>query len=199
MKIKGFFMGEKSFIRRWIYISFIFFIIGITIGAVYCVVLDAEADSSLNNYLIKYFSNIKGENSSITVFKNALIGYARLTVIIYLCAFVRPGAVGSIAAVMIKGFTSGFTNASLIKYFGVKGLLIPGVSFLTVVLYLPALLAMAAGSVNCSLNRYRGERGQLKAFTCLAICCFTIFCAASLSDAFITTTFMKLIAPVFTK
>lgn len=199
MKIKGFFMGEKSFIRRWIYISFIFFIIGITIGAVYCVVLDAEADISLNNYFIKYFSNIKGENSSITVFKNALIGYARLTVIIYLCAFVRPGAVGSIAAVMIKGFTSGFTNASLIKYFGVKGLLIPGVSFLTVMLYLPALLAMAAGSVNCSLNRYKGERGQLKAFTCLAICCFTIFCAASLSDAFITTTFMKLIAPVFTK
>ena len=199
MKIKGFFMGEKRFIRKWIYISFVFFVIGITIGAIYCILLDTEADNTLNSYFIKYFSDIRGKNSSITVFKNTLVGYTRLAVIIYLCSFVRPGVVGSIAVVVIKGFTSGFTNASLIKYFGVRGLLIPGVSFLTVLLYLPALLVMTAGSVNCSLNRYKGERGQLKAFTGLAICCFTIFCAASLSDAYITTTFMKLIARFFTE
>ena len=199
MKIKGFFVGEKSFIKRWIYISFVIFIIGITLGAVYCVCLNANEDSSLNDYFIRYFNSIRGENGKIVILKKSLIGYTRIACVIYLCSFVRPGVAGSLATVVLKGFTVGFTNASLIKYFGIKAILIPMASFISVVLYLPALLTMCAGAVNCSLNRYRGEKKQLRAFSVLAICCFTIFCAASVSDAFISTIFMKLIAPIFTK
>lgn len=198
MKVKGFFIDEKSYIRRRTYIAFVIFIIGIILGAVYCVTLNAESDNDLNAYLTKYFSSIQANGNQSGILKNSLLGYIKIFVVIYLSSFVRPGIFLTASTVTLKGFTSGFTTASFIKYYGVKGMLIPSASLVSVLLYLPAMLILSASSMSCSVNRYNYEKSRLRSFNVLSICCFTIFCAASFSDAFITTTFMKLIASLFT-
>lgn len=198
MRVKGIFIDEKNYIKRWTYIDFTIFIIGITLGAIYCALLDFDADNSLSSYLSRYFIQLQENLNRTQIFKNSLCGYSKTFLIIYFCSYIRPGILGTTLALCAKGFSSGFTTASFIKYYGLKGILIPGISLISVLIYLPALLVFSSFSMTLSINKFQGERRKIKSFNLLAICCFTIFCVAALCDAFITTTFMKLISSVFT-
>ena len=197
VRIQGFFSGEKKYIRKQTYISFTFFVIGIVLGAAYCVLLKADSDTSLCSYFEKYFTSIQNGSDRSLILKNALLSYVRLFALIFVSSFARPGIILSLGTVTAKGFTSGFTTASAVKYYGIKGLLVPVSSFISLLIYLPALLILTAGSINCSQTHYRGEKRNIRLFLTLAICCLTIFCAAAFSDAFITTTFMKLFSAYF--
>ena len=199
VRIQGFFTGEKSHIKKLTYIAFTFFVIGISAGAVYCVLLKADSDTALCGYFEKYFSKISDVSDRGLILKNSLFSYLRMFFLIFISAFAHPGAAVSLGTVTVKGFTVGFTTASAIKYYGAKGLLVPASSFISLLLYLPALLILTGGSINRSQTCYKHENCSTKRFMTLAICCLTIFCAAAFSDAFITTTFMKLFSRFFTE
>lgn len=197
VRIQGFFTGEKNHIRKLTCVTFTFFVMGIAAGAIYCVLLKSDADTSLSSYFEKYFAGIQDLSNRSMILKNSLLSYLRMFLMIFAAAFFRPGIIVSLCTVTVKGFTSGFTTASAIKYYGIKGLLVPASSFISLLLYLPALLILASGSINCSQTHYMGEKRNLRLFLTLAICCLTIFCAAAFSDAFITTTFMRFSSRLF--
>ena len=197
MKIKGLFISEKAQLKKWIYITLFLFIAGVTAGAGYSVLLSAESDSSVVKYLNAYFCKIAVECNYSEVLYNSLIEYTKLFIIIFLSSFVRPGIIVIEGTAVLKGIISGFTTASFIKYYGTKGIFASLSSLPSTVIYLPALLFFCAGSAVYCLNRYNREKKQTKRYIVLAICCLTTFCVASISDTYITTTFMKLISSFF--
>jgi len=197
MKITGFVRDEKRYIRKLVYICFLLFVAGIAVGAVYCAFLDDAQNSSVSRYLTQYFGGYAQNVDYITIFKGSLWGYFKSFLIVFLCSFVRPGVIGSAGVVILKGFSSGFSTASFVKLYGIKGLLITGANFLSQIIFIPTLLLFCAASIDLSINTYRGEKDARRRFNLLAICCLTIFCVAAVFDAFITTTFMKLISGIF--
>jgi len=197
MKIKGFFINEKRYIKKWIFTMLIFFIIGIVSGTLYCTSLASDYDSSVSSYLSSYFEQIRNNCEYISIFKNSLFDYFKIFIIIFVSAFFRPGVILTTASVILKGFIIGFTSASFIKYFNIAGLLASLSSLPSTLIYLPSLLMLASASVVFAINRHRQEKSKLKGYIVLSICCLTIFCVASLFDTFITTTFMKIISSVF--
>ncbi len=197
MKITGYVSDEKRYIKKLIYICFLLFAAGVAAGAVYCGFLDDAQNSSISRYLTKYFDGYAKNADYITIFKGSLWGCFKSFLVIYLCSFVRPGVIGSAGTVILKGFSSGFSTASFVKLYGIKGLLITSTNFLSQMIYIPTLLLLCAASVNLSVNTFRGEKEGRRRFNLLAICCLTIFCVAAVFDALITTTFMKLISGFF--
>ena len=193
MKIQKCFVNDAHYMKKWKYIMFIIFAIGICGGTIYSVFLNQEADKSLGGYLMSYFDNISTVNGLL---KNSLIDWLRLFIIIFICSFVRLGVVPIMGAVFMKGFVTGFTSACFVKYFDSAGMLASVATLPVIILYLPALIIFSSGAIIFSINRYRNDKIKFYRFLLLSFCCLTIFCVVAFADAFLTTTFMKFFAPI---
>ena len=82
MKIKGFFINEKRYIKKWVFTMLIFFIIGIFSGTIYSTSLTSNLDNSVYSYLSSYFKQIRTDCEYMSIFKNSLIDYLKFFVIL---------------------------------------------------------------------------------------------------------------------
>lgn len=199
MKIKGFIVNDKKYIYQKSFVMLIIFIAGIVAGAVYCTLLSTQYDDSLYSYLSDFFSRIKNELPYIQTLKSSLFKNFRLFFIIFILSHLRIGAFGIMSTVGIKGFVSGFASGVFIKYYGIKGILLCLSPIFSNILFIPAFLVFASASAIMASDRKNSDKSQKKKYLLLAICCLTIFCASSVLDSFLTTTFMKFLASHFWK
>lgn len=199
MKIKGFIINDKKYIYQKTLIMLIIYVIGIIGGAIYCSLLSEQFDDSLSSYLLNFFSQLKDEPAYLETFKSSLLKNLRLFFIIYIMSFFRIGAFGIMSTVAIKGFVSGFASGVFIKYYGIKGLLLSISPIFSNFLFIPAFLLLASASAIMASDRKNADKVQKRKYLILAICCLTIFCASSVLDSFLTTTFMKFLASHFAK
>ena len=199
MKIKGFIINDKKYIHQKIFIMLIIYVLGIIGGAVYCSLISSQHDASLSSYLLNFFTHLKDEPAYLETFKSSLIKNIRLFFIIYVMSFFRIGAFGIMSTVAIKGFVSGFASGVFIKYYGVKGLLLSMSPIFSNLLFIPAFLLLASASAIMASDRKNADKVQKRKYLILAICCLTIFCASSVLDSFLTTTFMKFFSSHFAK
>lgn len=199
MKINAILINNKKYIYQKSLIMLLIFITGIILGAVYCTLLSSQTDDSLNSYLSDFFTRIKDELPYIKTLKGSLFKNIRVFFMIYICSYFRFGMPVIISVVGIKGFVSGFASGVFIKYYGIKGMLLSLSSLFSNLLFIPAFLVLSAASGIMASDRKTADKTKKRKFVSLAICCLTIFCASSVLDSYITTTFMKLISSLFTK
>ncbi len=197
MRIKSFFINDRQYAKKWIYIIFTLFIIGVCSGTVYSITLTQDADNSVNRYLVSYFEQLNSVTNHFEILKNSIYDYMKLFTLIFLCSFIRPGIVLIGSSVILKGFITGFTAASFIKYYGTGGLLAQAAALPSTLIFVPALTLFAASAAIFCINRHRSDKSKFRTFMTLSICCLTIFCAVSFLDAFVTTTFMKFFSSFF--
>lgn len=198
MKIKGFIVNDKKYIYQKTFVMLIIYIIGIILGAIYCTLIASQSDDSLYSYLSNFFTHIKEDLPYIKTLKSSLFKNIRLFLIIYILSHFRLGSLFVMSTVGIKGFVSGFASGVFIKYYSAKGILVILSSFFANFLFIPAFLVFSAASVIMAADRKNADKTAKRNYILLAICCLTTFCISSVFDSFFTTTFMKLMSPLFT-
>lgn len=169
---------------------------GIAAGAAYMAA--SAGENELYEYLTRCFDGFSANNNRFEIFKNSLSDNLKLIVAITACSFFRLGAVGSLGCCLFKGFTCGFTTAAFVKYYGVRGLLVPISSVFATAVFIPPLIIFCACSADFSLTCGKKDRGRLASFLTLAAICAIFFCVASFFDGYVTSTLIKLLRPFIT-
>ena len=181
-------MFKNKGIGFYLWIGAILFTVGIFIGSFYAAGLKGEAFSDVSGYLKAYFEGSARNRGE--VFLNSFFLNLRLFVIIFVAGFYKFTIPLTIASIGFEGFTSGFTTASFIKAFGIKGLLLGLSGIVSTIIFIVNLVFFSAWSMKFSLNNGKNDRFFKKNYLILSGIALTIFCIASLSDGYITTTFM---------
>lgn len=198
MKIKGYILNSKNYIFQKTLLMLLIYITGISAGAIYCTIIASQFDDSLYSYLLNFFGKIKDELPYLDTFKSSIFKNIRLFLILFISSYFRLGSVSIITTVGIRGFVAGFSSGIFVKYYSIKGLLLSLSSLFSSLLFLPCFLFFASASFIMCSDRKMSDNIQKRRYVLLAICTLTIFCASSLIDSYVTTTFMKLISPFFT-
>lgn len=167
------------------------FFIGILVGTLYMAFSDT--DDNLYTYLSQLFISFPAAENHFTVFKSSLWENIRIFIILTVCGFFKLGAVGSFSCCAVKGFVNGFTSAAFIRYYSVRGLLVPLSSLFSTLLFVPSLILFASFSANFSFRKK--EKNTIGAFLMLSLIFLAVFCVISFIDGYVTTTFMKLFKP----
>jgi len=169
------------------------FICGIIAGALH-MAFSAE-NTELYSYLNNFLNSISNTTDKFAIFKRSLSDNLKLLLIITLCGFFKFGFAGSFFCCSAKGFAIGFTTSAFLRYYGIRGLLIPLSSLLSTIIFLPIFIIFCAYSSYFSLKCKKTEKKFTAFFLIFSLICFSIFCVTSFSDAYLTTTFMKILSP----
>ena len=154
-------------------------VVGVTVGSVYLAKNSGDMAEGIKNYIGSFCTAVSENKNSMTVFKNSL----QANLIIVGIVFLR------------KGFIIGFTTASFIKFYGAKGMLVMLSTMPTILITIPTLLLFSAVSIKYSLNSERKSKKIIFSYIFFMIIIISIFCVASLSEGYLTTTFMRYISP----
>lgn len=162
-------------------------IIGVIIGAVYMALSDA--DDGIYSYLTGFLEGF--DKNCFEIFKNSLTDNLKLLFFTAMCGFFKAGVAGVFCGVGIKGFITGFTVSSFIRYYGMRGIMIPLSTVLPNLIFIPALLIFAAYSASFSLQRKNKE--NMGRFLIICLVFMIVFCIVSFLDGYLTTIFVKLV------
>ncbi len=169
--------------------------IGVISGSVYLVRVGATSGAGIKTYINSFFSSFAENRNNIEVFKNSLTANLISTGIIFLMGFFRFGFLVTGAILVRKGFIMGFTAASFFKYYGLRGMLVMLSTMPTMLITLPALLFFSAVSVRFSLIKEKNKKNLIFSYIFFLILAISIFCVASFSEGYLTTTFMTWLSP----
>ena len=159
-------------------------VVGVTVGSVYLAKNSGDMAEGIKNYIGSFCTAVSENKNSMTVFKNSL--QANLISV----GFIVTGAI-----IVRKGFIIGFTTASFIKFYGAKGMLVMLSTMPTILITIPTLLLFSAVSIKYSLNSERKSKKIIFSYIFFMIIIISIFCVASLSEGYLTTTFMSWVSP----
>ncbi len=185
-------MGGSSV---WIYAALFLLAAGTAAGSVYLMRSGAETAEGVRAYLARFFETFAANKNNAAVFKNSLVSNLICAGIIFTAGFFRFGCILTGALLLRRGFVMGFTAASFFKFYGLRGMFIMLSTMPTVLITIPAMLLFSAVSVNFSLNRERKEKKFIFSYIFFLILTISIFCVASLSEGYLTTTFMGFASP----
>ena len=166
---------------------------GIGIGSIYLMKVSNENYTYIKEYLTS-FMNTVDNLSKTTVFKNSLYENIIMVVAIFMFGFFKYGIIAVAACIIKKGFVMGFTSASMLKCFGIKGMLVNVAYLPSIVVALPILMLFSAASVKNDTNNTKIRKKLPINYIIFAIITITIFCVSSFLEAYLTTTFMKILS-----
>ena len=183
----------------------LFFIIGITIGAITIKALDYNEKQNLVLYMNKFFQivdkeGIKGAN----IFSESLKNNFQTIFFIWLLSITVIGIPVTLFIISFRGFIVGFTVAFFIEGMGWKGLILTILAILPQnIIYIPCILALAGISIKFSLNVIKrnlsnGSAQQYKNnilnYTIFAGIIFVIMCFGSVVEAYLSPQLLKSIS-----
>lgn len=167
---------------------------GVTAGSVYLVKSSGETLEGIKTYITDFFSSISESSSNFDVFKNSMFEGIVCFLIIFVMGFFRFGFVVTGALLVKKGFVTGYAAASFIKLYGFNGIVALLATMPSVFITVPAMLFFSAVSVIFSLNKNKKDKKMVLSYIFLLFVMTAIFCVSSLTEGYLTTTFMKLIS-----
>ena len=170
-------------------------VVGVTVGSVYLAKNSGDMAEGIKNYIGSFCTAVSENKNSMTVFKNSLQANLISVGIVFLMGFLRFGFIVTGAIIVRKGFIIGFTTASFIKFYGAKGMLVMLSTMPTILITIPTLLLFSAVSIKYSLNSERKSKKIIFSYIFFMIIIISIFCVASLSERYLTTTFMSWVSP----
>lgn len=173
--------------------GFVLLSLGVMIGSIYLMKTDAK--DAIKTYISGFIASFAENHNNISVFKNSMTENIVYIGIIFLMGFFRFGFLITGAILVRKGFIMGFTTASFIKYYGVKGMLVMLSTMPAVLVTVPALMFFSIISVRFSLIKEKRQKKLVFSYIFFLILIISIFCVASFFEGFLTTTFMTWLFP----
>ena len=141
-------------------------VVGVTVGSVYLAKNSGDMAEGIKNYIGSFCTAVSENKNSMTVFKNSLQANLISVGIVFLMGFLRFGFIVTGAIIVRKGF-----------------------------IIIPTLLLFSAVSIKYSLNSERKSKKIIFSYIFFMIIIISIFCVASLSEGYLTTTFMSWVSP----
>jgi len=106
------------------YFVFGIMLLGIICGSIFFTVIGSNDKTETLNLIANFFENIKSSSiDSGLAFKNSLITNGILVTCIFILGMSVIGLIINVFIVYIKGFVIGFSIASIIGKYGIKGML----------------------------------------------------------------------------
>ncbi len=103
---------------------------GIIVGSVMANILNQQQFMELTNFSNDFFLSFDVEKlNQMNVFKDCLIKYGKVVMIVWLLGFIPIGGIFSLFIMLMKGIAYGFTTAFLVRAYGIEG------SFMAILLY----------------------------------------------------------------
>lgn len=193
---------DKLFIQKKVYIILLtLLIIGTFLGLLYPIFLSGENTELLSSSVTSFFNNVlNNEINYQEGLKNSLLTNSAFILSIWLLGISLIGLPIVLVLLVYKGFIFGFSISSIIKVYGIKGIVgaltyvCPG---MILALITTILLCFYSTSFSTKLFRYLFLKENLnfkaimnKYLKILAISCFS-FALVTLSDVYLAPLLMK--------
>ena len=193
MKIR--YDGEKGAKTGVYAVLFLMLALG-TVAGCACLIKGWDSvGAEVTEYLKAVFSPEAVHESGADVFKSSFVSNLILVAIIFFSGFFRFGFLVTGAVIIRKGFITGFTTASFLRAYGAKGIIAMLSATPSMLITVPAILIFSAVSIIFSRNENKFKKNFIFSYIFFGIFMVAIFCAASFSDGFLTTTFMNWVTP----
>lgn len=180
--------------NKWLIILLMLLCAAVGMGSICLMKTGSDAMVQIRQYLTSFFSGMSDSVAKSDVLKNALTENIILALLIFVCGFFKAGTVIVALCIARKGFIMGFTSASMIECFGIKGLIINAAYLPTVIVMIPAFIVFSALSMTSAYGCAVNKKNFVAFYIVFAIITITIFCAAAVFEAYLTTTFMNFMA-----
>ncbi len=161
---------------------------GIGIGSIRQI--KAQNQDEMYEYLEGAVGNY--EAKSIDSIKSVAKDNAKVLVTVLLFGLFRTIPLAVSVVVLLKGYSAGFAITSMLRFYGMKGLLFCGANLVSVMILIPALSMYGALSTHNVIYNRHDKRVFLKKYFIFAILITAIFCVDSLARGFFSSIFMKM-------
>lgn len=187
-------VGEEGKSIRVIMILFVFILLCATAAGSVYFMRHSGMYNGLSEYLTSYLKTDLAAMDKTVIFKSALKSNLMMLGLVFAAGFFKIGFLITGACLIKRGFVIGFTVSSFIKTFGWKGAVIALSYMPSLMLIIPAFVVFCSISSMISFERYKINKKIIFSYIFFAIFIFTIFCAASFLESYLTTIFIGKIA-----
>lgn len=168
---------------------------GVILGSAYLLRSWDGMGEGIRGYLDGIMETAAENAGWLSSFKSSFVSNLLTFAVIFIMGFFRFGFLGTGLIIIRKGFVTGFTAASFLQAYGIKGIMAMIAASPSSLATVPALLIFSAASVAFSMKENKFQKKNIFSYIFFAIFIISIFCAASLLEGFLTTTFTKWLIP----
>ena len=182
--------------KAGVYVVLFFMLALGTVAGCACIIKGWDSvGAGVTEYLQAVFSQDALRESGADVFKSSFASNIITLAVIFFAGFFRFGFLVTGGVILRKGFITGFTTASFLRAYGAKGIIAMLSASPSMLITVPAILIFSAVSILFSRNENKFKKIFIFSYIFFGIFMIAIFCAASFSDGFLTTTFMNWVIP----
>lgn len=181
--------------------------LGIISGSIFLVLISQSDKQAVIEQITTFFSNINSNNiNNIQTLKNSLLINYVYIFLIWILGMSIIGILFNIFLIYFKGFTIGFSIASLIYVHGVKGMLSSLIYlFPNQLLNIFVIFLVGIYSIYFTKNLYKFIFGDktinfktiIKKYFYILILCVIVALVSSLIESFVTPAIFKLVIKLF--
>jgi len=145
--------------NKYTYLSlFIFYIIGIILGAVAVNDLDYQQKDEMTKYFNGFLKLLNGsEVNGISLFKISLLDNFKIIALFWIVGFTVIGFPIYYIVIGMKGFSTGFSSGIIMGVLGTKGTIISIICFLPKeIIVIPCLIALGVNGIKLSRGIFKG-------------------------------------------
>lgn len=188
-------MSDKlkfRFITKTTLVPAIILLVAAVCGSISAGRISEEQCGNLSGYLVNFFENVPGVDKGIIY--SGLKKQIAVWFFIAVSGWVLPGFLMNVATVCERGFVIGYTSAGFFRVYGLSGIKACAALIPEMLLYIPLLTFFSSISLKMSFLSHENKKNFLGKYVLTALFFLSVFCAVSVFQSFLTTTFMQWIS-----
>lgn len=199
-------LNNIKFDKKYVFFSMVIVILGIITGSIFIVVLNSTDKSLVTEYISSFMDNIKNNNIIVNdIIKNVFINNSLVILIISIIGFTFFLFPINILILFYKSFIIGFSLASIILTYNIKGILISLVYIfphLIINILLFSLLTAFTLKLSIKMINYIIKKKEVNMrvyfnkYMYILILSIIIISITSLYESFIVTYLLKLVVKI---
>ena len=199
-------LNNIKFDKKYVFFSMVIVILGIITGSIFIVVLNSADKSLVTEYISSFMDNIKNNNIIVNdIIKNVFINNFLVILIISIIGFTFFLFPINILILFYKSFIIGFSLASIILTYNIKGILISLVYIfphLIINILLFSLLTAFTLKLSIKMINYIIKKKEVNMriyfnkYMYILILSIIIISITSLYESFIVTYLLKLVVKI---
>lgn len=199
-------LNNIKFDKKYVFFSMVIVILGIITGSIFIVVLNSTDKSLVTEYISSFMDNIKNNNIIVNdIIKNVFINNSLVILIISIIGFTFFLFPINILILFYKSFIIGFSLASIILTYNIKGILISLVyifphliiNILLFSLLTAFTLKLSIKMINYIIKKKEvNMRAYFNKYIYILILSIIIISITSLYESFIVTHLLKLVVKI---
>ncbi len=199
-------LNNIKFDKKYVFFSMVIVILGIITGSIFIVVLNSTDKSLVTEYISSFMDNIKNNNIIVNdIIKNVFINNSLVILIISIIGFTFFLFPINILILFYKSFIIGFSLASIILTYNIKGILISLVYIfphLIINILLFSLLTAFTLKLSIKMINYIIKKKEVNMrvyfnkYIYILILSIIIISITSLYESFIVTYLLKLVVKI---